>query len=649
MMKKSLLIFLILLVPLVSAEILISQTNSLYNLGDDFDVTISVLANSDTSSFFTTQLACVSTNETKLLEIYKSPLSLKSGEEKTITISASFDKFLVGTLEGDCHLQSNFGEESASSIEFTLSRGVEVSMNTDKSVYEPGEPIIISGKAVKANGQPLLGFVEVTLSQVNLVLTGEVKDGAFNMTIIIPEDTHAGSYGVTARAYDKDSSGFTINEGTASSPLSVKQVPRSLVIELKAPSVMPETELEYSVFLLDQSGENIEKDIELNLLSPDGKFNQAKLTRTNTALFQSIPANLTPGQWKFQAKSDGFEAEKAFVVEEYRKLSFSLENNTLTVTNVGNILYEGPIEVTIGEVSEIKEMSLGVGQSKKFRLEAPNGEYQINVADGEELQNLGLASLTGKAISVNDVGFSIKEDFDWIIWILALLVLAVIAVIFIRRAIKKRKYGKPQTGKTGLKKLVGKVPAAGGIIDKGEKEESAVIALNLKNTSKLRKPELDLIDSVLWKVKETGAKIYSHENYRIIIFSKMLTRDTENNFKAIQAASNIERVLANHNRKSALKIEFGIGINSGSLIVEKKDSKFRFISVGNTVITAKNLSQKSNQEILISEEMHRKTSTRVKADKSGDKVWKVKRIVDRSPHAEYINRFVSKQRAEHKK
>ena len=99
MMKKSLFIFLILLVPLVSAEILISQTNSLYNLGDDFDVTISVLANSDTSSFFTTQLACVSTNETKLIEIYKSPLSLKSGEEKTITISASFDKFLVGTLE----------------------------------------------------------------------------------------------------------------------------------------------------------------------------------------------------------------------------------------------------------------------------------------------------------------------------------------------------------------------------------------------------------------------------------------------------------------------------------------------------------------------------------------------------------------------
>ena len=57
-------------------------------------------------------------------------------------------------------------------------------------------------------------------------------------------------------------------------------------------------------------------------------------------------------------------------------------NDTLLVTNVGNVPYRKAIQIVIGNEIEIKELNLEVGQSKQFRLLAPDGDYKISVTDG---------------------------------------------------------------------------------------------------------------------------------------------------------------------------------------------------------------------------------------------------------------------------
>src|SRR3989344_9409527 len=96
--KKEYLVLLVLLalVHLSSAEIIISQPNSIYNKGDDFDLSIKLTTSSeDVSDFLKANLVC----EDEIIELYKSPVSLDAGEEKEIEISTTLGKFLVGSAQ----------------------------------------------------------------------------------------------------------------------------------------------------------------------------------------------------------------------------------------------------------------------------------------------------------------------------------------------------------------------------------------------------------------------------------------------------------------------------------------------------------------------------------------------------------------------
>ncbi|MFH1290914.1 MAG: hypothetical protein ABIH92_05940, partial [Nanoarchaeota archaeon] len=73
------------------------------------------------------------------------------------------------------------------------------------------------------------------------------------------------------------------------------------------------------------------------------------------------------------------------------------------------------------------------------------------------------------------------------------------------------------------------------------------------------------------------------------------------------------------------KIEFGIGINTGQLIIEEKEGKFKFISLGNTITTAKKISQQSISNILLSDAFHEKTRGKIRSLKlPGQNLWKTR-------------------------
>src|SRR3989344_2728844 len=78
-----------------SAEIMVSPSNSFYNLGDDLNLEFSLNPRVTTNDFFTARLVCSSGE----VELMKSPQRVLASETKKIQMSVKLDKFLIGDLD----------------------------------------------------------------------------------------------------------------------------------------------------------------------------------------------------------------------------------------------------------------------------------------------------------------------------------------------------------------------------------------------------------------------------------------------------------------------------------------------------------------------------------------------------------------------
>ena len=111
------------------------------------------------------------------------------------------------------------------------------------------------------------------------------------------------------------------------------------------------------------------------------------------------------GQWRVLLNYKGVQTKETFFIEADEKISFILEEDILTIKNTGNIKTNKEIQIMIGEVvGESKLLVLDLNEEERYRLIAPDGEYDIRVlSEGEILfsrKNVMLkgSGLTGKAI-----------------------------------------------------------------------------------------------------------------------------------------------------------------------------------------------------------------------------------------------------------
>lgn len=645
--KKGYLISLLILTTLlfstfVSAELLVGQPNSLYNIGDKFEISITIKTQKYTSDFLTSNLVC-SGKET---EIFKSPYSVDANTEKQVMISTNLDNFLVSGLTGECYIKASYGGSTVTSQKFEISKDITVILNIEGIVFDPGAGVNIKGQATKANGELLDGFIEVSVPEIEFSFVGPVTAGNFNLNFSIPENSPSGMYEIKARVYEKNTLEEIINEGSTTGTIRIKQVIKRLEIATSQQSISPTQDLTYSVLVYDQANEAAGADVSTTIYRPDSTVFEKKIIRSGETNTVALEDTSPPGYWKIESTINDLKTTKEFFVEEYKDLSFNLENGTLTVTNTGNVPYTGPIEVLIGDLTEVKDLKdLAISSYKKFKLAAPDGEYNIKISEGTNKQEIGTTFLTGKAISVQAVGEGLAgSNLKILIGLVVILLVAVGVVLLYRKIAKKRAMLGYSTSKESIKVNTQKSPVKSSsaespsLIDKGERQESTIISLKIKNLAAVEKTDaLGAIDSALWKAKEAGAKIYSDGEYRVVIFAPVLTKEKDTALKAIDIAMGMERMLVAYNRRSAAKISFGIGVNEGMLIVESKEGKFRFMSINNIIGSTKRISEISESEVLISEVLHRKTVGKIKSVKVHDKnLWKIEKVTDRATHSDYV-------------
>jgi hypothetical protein len=662
--KEEYVVFLILFVAissnLVVAESYISQIEQGYNIGDEFNASITISPAKSTSNFFISTLVC----DGQETEIYKSPFTIYGGSKKTVLISTSLNDFFVEGGRGQCYIRTNFGTEESRSRSFTITDQIDVSLDTEGIIFDPGQRVVMSGHAEKFQGPLKTGTAEIKIEGIGQTFFSTITDGKFSLNFTLPDNAPSGSHQLKAKVTEKSDFDIIINEGESLSVFKVRQVLKELDIVLDTPTVSPTGQISYTVLAYDQAKEIIETEAAMTISRADKSEYQKTVVRTNQAITIPIETDFQPGNWNIEAKVSNLKKVRSFHLEEYKKLEFNLENDTLTLKNIGNVQYSGPVEISIGGVSEVKDISkLPIGESKKFRLIAPDGNYDIEIADGTNREKIGTTALTGKAISVEDIGGALGSNLTILIGIIVILVLALLAILLYRKVLKGQVLtgvprsltsfmhkGKNVAASSPNKGVTKAVPAASALIDKGEKEESVIVSVKIKNPEILKGKNtapLKALDSALWKAKEQGAKIYAEGDFRIIIFAPILTKEKDNSLKAIRSAQTIERMLSEHNKRSQQKISFGISANTGSLIVESKDGKFRFMSVDNTIAATKRISQHSNSEVIISETLHRKTVGKIKVDKmKNENLWIVNKVIDRSAHKDYIKNFQSNTKKE---
>ncbi len=629
------------LIPVASAEILFSQPDDLYNFGEKLSVAIELRPNSETTDFFIVDIACGS----ERTQLYHVPYSLTAGESQSVDLNVKLYESIIGNVSGDCFLEGFFGTEVVKSQSFEISRLIELEANTDKSTYYPGDEVFVFGTANLKNGLPFDGFIELFVDSTNLSVISSVTGGEFNATLTLPDNVAPGDKNLKIRAYQKDNSGDIINEGDVMEKFNIKTVIKKLDVEFVSQDIIPgEENLKFKVKLYDQAGNEVSESVHVKIASPEKEIIFESTIKSLEDIEIPTFANYSVGYWKFESFMDDISVERLIYFEENDEIDFRLDNDTLVVTNIGNVGYNKEIVITIGNTTLTEVLDLKVGETKRFRLKAPDDQYDIKIQAGDSEVLANNVGLTGRAIDIGEIGSGKMLSFS----IVGLLVIILGIVLFIVAIYKRRKNKRStapivksgEIGKGGVSVVSSSAPS---VFVGGKKEDATVIALKIKSPVR---EETNVINDSLSMAKNKGARVYLSEDFRLMVFSTTLTKSLNNEVLAVKVAKEISEMFDAHNKKTRNKVDYGIGVNSGQVVTEIHSGEVKITSLGSLTSGAKNLADISKSNVLVSDKVHVRLSGEIKTQASIGKLkaWQVTRILDRQQHNKFIDDFQSKQK-----
>jgi len=682
----------ILILNLTLAEIVIvSQPEELYNLGDDLEI---VVGTGGVAGDLKIELNCK--NHTKL--IYFDHVSDGDNVEVVRPLTKSF----LRGMRGLCNLLITFGTQVRESQSFRITDEINSEVKFNKNNFNPGENVEFSGTATKPNGDKVEGFAEIRLEELGIENSFFVRGGKFSGNFTLPSDIAAGDYSVILHIYEKDSPvgnlsiGEITNQQLTNFSISVNQVPTYIDIILNNEEFKPGETIEFKATLYDQAGYQIDDSIGIEIIDINEEVILKKLVSSGVVDRYNFNKNVVQGAWLIKAKSNALEAEKIFYMGENEEAEFILLNDSLTVINVGNVIYDEIIEIKIGNYTETKQVELELGESVEFKLSAPDGNYDIEINDGiTNITQEGVA-LTGNVVAIRSTRRGIGKIVSktGLVWIFIILIMGLFIIVTARKTLRgkitlrkpkertlkekiehEKKLTGEKTGEKGILKVEPKkeatleeegkgikvpvppdaIKAEHSLVIKGQKQDAVFLALKIKNYEELiKKKQADAINKIrrsIESIPESKGRIYNSGNYVIGILAPSLTKTFKNELNAVKIANQIKNNLSEHNKKYADKIQFGIGVHSGNIVGKQEAEKFIFTTLGkNSLVVAKKIADIANNDVLLSDETHRKvipevkTQKNIEGEKDGFKTYSIRRIVDREKNARFIQEFLKRQK-----
>jgi hypothetical protein len=153
----------------------------------------------------------------------------------------------------------------------------------------------------------------------------------------------------------------------------------------------------FRINIYDLSNNIISEEIQI-IIEDVEKINKIeKIVNTKDLIYVDLGEKAKQGQWKITAKYKDTQTTEFFFIEANEKLDFSIEEDLLIIKNSGNIRIDKNIQIIIGETKgDEKKLILKVNEETKYRLIAPEGNYDIKVISDEEVlfssKNIALKS-----------------------------------------------------------------------------------------------------------------------------------------------------------------------------------------------------------------------------------------------------------------
>lgn len=651
---------LILGISFLSAEIILQQQpEGSYNMGDVVTVPIKITTLTGINEFLNLDLLCNGQEK----NVHKEYVVLESGNERKVTATIPLIKSFTTRTTGHCKVKASLGEEFILTNQFKILDTIAVKILSSKKEFSPNEGITIEGEALKQNQDLVQGFVDIILTTGNesgsgVSITDTVNNGYFFTNFTLPSDTKSGQYLAKINVYEKDSEDQITNSGGVDYYISISQIPTNLEILFEEQEVLPGSSVKIKPILRDQAGDKIPSVASLTIKNKQGDILKQKEQTCDEFLEFSIKEGQKPTEFLVEGVSNQLSVQAEFFVKEDARVETELVNNTLTIKNVGNVLYNKTFLVKIGEKSVSLNLSLDIGEETKFFLSAPDGEYEVEVISDGEKQISEMVLLTGKAVDVKKIrggAFAlVKSPFAWIF---VIIILGIVAYIVYKKGYKRSFFGhmpkadwfkkkfakseKKKSEKNNFSNLKNRAELSLSI--KGNKQPASVVCLRLKGEVKKNSGIEETLGKISDKAEEDKAVVYKNRENVFFIFSPVKTKTFKNEIAAIKFSQEIQKILREHNKKFKETIEYGISINYGNIIAKKDGDVLKFMSLGTLISQSKKLAGISKKEVLLSEKINSRIQRQVKTQKQsrdGTKVYVVREIKDTLANAKFLNNFL---------
>jgi len=149
------------------------------------------------------------------------------------------------------------------------------------------------------------------------------------------------------------------------------------------------------ISLLDSNNNPINTQVQIIIEDSEKMKRIEKTISSNELVNINLGEGVTYGYWTITAEYQGTEAKGLFLVEMNELAKFEINNDILTVTNIGNSIYSKTIQIIIGDTVGARTPRLDIGEKVQYRLIAPEGDYEVKVTDGITTLTKSQVQLTG--------------------------------------------------------------------------------------------------------------------------------------------------------------------------------------------------------------------------------------------------------------
>jgi len=650
-MKKifSIIILGIFLMSFASAAIsLETEPKNLYNLNDKIEVDVKINPAPQINDLVILSLVCPETTT----EIYKE--FLYTSETTTKKLIIPLVKEFIGDSTGDCEIEAKIGDKKEIiSNTFEISDRLDITVNLNGEQIRPGKIVTIDGSAIRKNSKPALGTIEAKIDG-EILTNGQIKDGVFSLEFPLHDNFKAGEHTLTLTAYEKNKQGQITNHGEKKVSIMIMQVPTNLEIFLDKKEIMPGTAITGEILLRDQTGQKMNSKAYLAVKNQDDEIIEKIELKTEEEFSYPIKYNELPNKWSLAVYADELINRVDVKILENEDVSVNLINKTLIIENKGNVRYNKTVSVNIGDEIVDVPVFLNVGEQVKYSVSAPSGEYKIKVGEMERT-----VSLTGNAINIERISEGGWGAVKIIAWVFMICILGLTAFTIFRKGYNKTFFGRI-TGRKAKKPMeLQSLPEDEKLADSkmkgeltlsitGSKQNTPIGCVFIKNYEEIKsgvggtRETLNQISNI---IEHKKGIIYENKGNFFFLIPPIRTKTFKNEKPLLESAIEIKKILDEHNKKFKIKINYGLGLNFGTIVSKEEGNKFQFMSMGTLMTTTKKLSNRSTGEILIGDKLKERFDKEVvlnKVEIEGLEAYEFKEIKEVVDNSKFINNFVKK-------